>query len=224
MEIIIRLPTFTDTRTLKCGINMNVTSTYGSPTVLQFTRDCADRLLKNQVQGDFVECGVATGSQIGAMQDACQANLDARTIWAYDSFKGIPYAGEHDDQQPGWEKKDESKSGLLESTGVAAHSKECVLQNFKNWGLHTLNLKLVEGWFQDTVPHNTIDKIALLRLDGDLYESTKVCMQYLFPKLVKGGILIIDDWGLKGCRNAVLEFIDQSKMIEFEYTAYYIQV
>jgi len=200
---------------------MKVHPVYGSQGVLDFTRQAADNLIKLGIEGDFVECGVAAGSQIGAMQEACMANKQMRRIWGFDSFQGIPYAGIEDDCQPGLGAKDMAKEGVLETTGVSSHSKANVLNSFKCWDLPTGNLHLVEGWFQNTVPGNTIDKIALLRLDGDLYESTKVCMKYLFPKLANGGVLIIDDYGLKGCKKAVLEFIPEASLKIFEYTAYY---
>ena len=65
-----------------------------------------------------------------------------------------------------------------------------------------------EGWFQDTLPQaiKEIDRIAILRLDGDYYESTKVCLEYLYPKVVRGGAVIVDDWCLKGCREACEEY------------------
>jgi O-methyltransferase len=64
-----------------------------------------------------------------------------------------------------------------------------------------------EGLFEDTVPNADIKEIAFLRLDGDLYSSTKVCMEHLYPKLVRGGWFCVDDFNLSGCRKAVLDYV-----------------
>lgn len=202
---------------------MRVTPNYSSHEVLKFTFDCTSNLIEQDIKGVFVECGVASGSQIGAMQECLQRNGKKRTIYGFDSFQGIPFAGENDYDQPGIGAKDESKHGLLESSGVSSHSKDQVLSNFKKWGLSIDDLILVEGWFENTVPNFKIDPIAFLRLDGDLYSSTKVCMDHLFHKLVKGGILIIDDYQLPGCRKAVNEIIPHEEMIEHLGIAYYIK-
>jgi hypothetical protein len=88
----------------------------------------------------------------------------------------------------------------------------------------------VKGWFQDTLPvwQNKIPDIAILRLDGDWYESTRICMETLYSKLVSGGICIIDDYGYNsGCRKAVHEYLDKHKenplMGKIEYLRYWIK-
>lgn len=200
---------------------MRVTPHYSSKEVLKFTYDCTKRLLKDNVPGVFVECGVASGSQIGAMQECMQNVGVSRKIYGFDSFEGIPFAGVNDAEQPGIGKKDLSKEGVLESSGISSHSQDAVLQNFKRWGLSTDNLVLIKGWFENTIPDYKIGKIALLRLDGDLYSSTKVCLEHLLGKVSKGGLVIIDDYQLAGCRKAVHEFIPQEKIIEHLGIAYY---
>ena len=82
-----------------------------------------------------------------------------------------------------------------------------------SWGLK--NFSLIKGWFQDTVPTWEERPIAVLRLDGDLYESTKICLEYLYPMLSKGGILIIDDWDLSGCVQAFDEYFEKHEKPEF---------
>ena len=200
---------------------MQVTPHYSSREVLQFTYDCTKKLLTDKIPGVFVECGVASGSQIGAMQNAMENLKQDRNIYAFDSFEGIPFAGEHDADQPGIGAKDLSKAGLLESSGVSSHSIDNVLQNFSRWKLKTDNLIFVKGWFENTVPGYKIDKIALLRLDGDLYSSTKVCLEHLLSKVSKGGLVIIDDYQLAGCRKAVHEHIAEDKIIKHLGIAYY---
>ena len=80
------------------------------------------------------------------------------------------------------------------------------------WGVRDRRLVYREGWFQHTVGLDRPPRIALLRLDGDLYESTKVCLEALYPVLMPGGALIIDDYPLPGCRQAVDEYFDDRKV------------
>ena len=200
---------------------MKVTPHFSSKEVLKFTYDCTKKLIDNKIQGALVECGVASGSQIGAMQECLEDNNVIRKVYGFDSFEGIPFAGEHDAEQPGIGAKDLSKEGLLETSGVSSYTKDQVLLNFQRWKLKIDNLILVEGWFENTIPDYKIGKIAMLRLDGDLYSSTKVCLDHLLSKVVKGGIVIIDDYQLSGCRKAVLEHIPQNQIVEHLGIAYY---
>ena len=93
------------------------------------------------------------------------------------------------------------------------HGEDGVKNNLINWGLTLAGTCFVKGWFQDTVPKNNHGPIAILRLDGDLYASTKICLEHLYKKVVPGGFIIIDDYGLAGCKKAVDEFMgtDQFK-------------
>lgn len=160
------------------------------------------------LNGDFVECGVAAGSQVAAMYRGCPN----KKIWLFDSFEGIPLAGEHDTSQPGiGEFHHDVKSNLLISSGITVHGINEVRNNFKGWGVNDSNFNYVIGWFENTVPVNSIGEIAVLRLDGDLYNSTKVCLEWLFPKVVKGGWVIIDDYGLDGCRKATDEYFKNNE-------------
>jgi len=194
-ELLVRLRT----------IGKRAASTFET---LRNTYELAEKCI--DVQGDFIECGVGRGSQIGAMALACQAKEDNRTIWAYDSYQGIPLAGKHDTLQPGIGKINHNvnvpEKELLKTSGAAVFTVKQVKDHIKEWGLGTMDIRYIEGWFENTLPMNKIKKIALLRLDGDLYSSTKVCLEYLYPKLVKGGYLIIDDYALTGCRKAVVDY------------------
>jgi len=168
--------------------------------------------LCKDVKGDFVECGIGRGSQIAAM-----ALASDRTIWAYDSYQGIPLAGPKDTQQPGYGKITSDQNAPLKDRlvpGLGAYSVEQVRGHIAGWGLGDKDIRYVKGWFQDTLPNNEIEKIALLRLDGDLYESTLVCLEHLYPKLVKGGYLIIDDYALTGCRRAIDEYLPNQEFIK----------
>lgn len=182
----------------------------------------AKHCIENNISGAFIECGVGAGSQIGAMGLACK-NLgdDKRKIWAFDSYQGIPMASFKDDQQPGigylpdGRPEEENKDSLLISSGITVHSLDNVKGNLRKWNVNLQQYIFVKGWFQKTLPEvaDQIKDIAILRLDGDLYESTRVCLEALYPKLVKGGILIIDDWALAGCRLACDEYFKDYKQL-----------
>jgi len=176
-----------------------------SETTLRATYGIARMLIQQGVPGDFVECGVFAGSQVAAMALAIvEADEKGRKIHLFDSFIGIPKAGPKDNiirPLVG------GTNGELVTSGVSACSSADVREYMRDWGVPPDLLVYHEGWFQETVPVSGIDSIALLRLDGDLYESTLVCLQHLYPKLSKGGWCIADDYGLDGCREAVNQFL-----------------
>lgn len=187
-------------------------SAYGWPESLRFTYDRTRWLLEQGVPGDLVECGVGAGVHPAVMARACEDAGEQRIIRLFDSFEGIPHGGEHDVE---WNKHWGDGSGRLESSGVTAHSQADVLANLKRWTPYTTLFnpyRFHPGWFQDTVPAiaATSDpgSIALLRLDGDLYESTTNCLMYFYPLVSSGGIVVLDDWNLDGCRRAFFEYFD----------------
>jgi hypothetical protein len=178
--------------------------------------------LKNDITGDFVECGIGAGSQIAMFGLALERFQVHRTVWAFDSYEGIPLASEEDEQQPGigdFNHDTGDKQALLVSSGITVHSLENVQSNLSRWGIDFSNWKFVKGWFQHTLPEvsQDIENIAILRLDGDLYESTKVCLEFLFNKLVSGGVLIVDDYALSGARKAVHKYINDFSMFSKQY-------
>lgn len=191
---------------------------YAKKPTIQNTYDLAKKAIDNKIEGDFVECGVAAGSQIGVMGHVCRQTNSDKKIWAYDSYQGIPLAGPNDDDQPGIGPIDPNREipedlrELLVTSGISAHSLPQVKNNLINWGVGLTNYVFVEGWFQDTVMKTFPEKISLLRLDGDLYESTKVCLDHLHSKVVKGGYVIIDDYALTGARQAFKDFIYENNL------------
>lgn len=181
------------------NISNRIEPNYSVWQTIELSYEFAKKTIDEKIEGDFVECGVACGNNLASM---CAAG---RRGYGFDSFQGIPWAGEKDDIQPGMKSKT-SNTGL-ESSGITVHAIADVHQNFKRWGIS--NYTLIEGWFQDTIPAQTvIQKIAVLRLDGDLYESTMVPLKHLYPLLSEGGYLIVDDWNLKGCREAVYDYFE----------------
>lgn len=183
---------------------------YSSLETLNFTHRIASEL--KDVNGVYVECGVAAGAQIIAMCDAAPG----KTIYAFDSFVGIPLPSNRDDQYPGIRKLSiEEQSNLpdpgkqvLESSGATSVSESDFIQHLKNSGVDYSNVKIVPGWFEHTVRlfGNLKVHISLLRLDGDLYNSTFECLKYLYPRVIEGGCVIVDDISLPGCKAACDEY------------------
>jgi len=184
---------------------------YSTKETIYSTYELAKEMIDKS--GVFVECGVAAGAQIMAMKLAL-AESDKK-IYAFDSFEGIPLAGEFDETQPGVGEITHDKflpeSHRLVSSGITSHSKENVVDNFSKNEIDMSNIILIKGWFQETLPiwATGISKISLLRLDGDLYESTMVCLKYLYPKVSVGGVVVIDDFALAGARKAVYDYFKQ---------------
>jgi O-methyltransferase len=188
---------------------------YSSKETLRFTYDCAVKM--RDKEGIFCECGVAAGAQIIAMA----AGAPDKIIYAFDSFQGIPLPSNRDDQMPGIKFLNESErkslpspgEQVLETTGATSVSEEDFKNHLITAGVNLKNIIISPGWFEHTVKlfGQLYVNISILRLDGDLYNSTFVCLQHLFSKVQKGGIVIIDDWQLPGCRAACEEYFDLIK-------------
>jgi|WetSurMetagenome_2_1015567.scaffolds.fasta_scaffold228846_2 O-methyltransferase len=178
------------------------------PKMVDATYGMAKMLIEERIPGDFVECGVFAGAHIGAMAKAIlETGATDRKVHLFDSFLGIPMSSEEDKD---WMSGDPERRKLGPaniSSGISARSLKTVQQNMKNWGIPEELLVYHVGWFCDTVPEAEIGPIALLRLDGDLYESTRVCLEHLYPKMSPGGWAICDDWTLDGCRKAVMPYL-----------------
>lgn len=165
------------------------------------------------VPGDFVECGVFCGTQPAIMARVLMesgAEILGRKVHLFDSFQGIPQAGPNDDESI--TALIGKGDGSLVTTGIDICPANIVRRNLDNWGLPGGIFVFHEGWFQETVPKVGILPIALLRLDGDLYESTKVCLEGLYPRVSKGGWIIVDDYALTGCKKAVHEYLDKMNL------------
>jgi hypothetical protein len=160
------------------------------------------------VPGDFVECGVWRGGSAGIMAGAnLKHGAHRRDLWLYDSFEGLPAATPVDGAKA-IELVGGRSDGSLQSTDVCAAPEDDVRELLDAIRYPREHTHIVKGWFQDTLPHQKPTQIALLRLDGDWYESTKVCFEHLGPLVVRGGVVVIDDYGdWEGCRKAVDEYL-----------------
>lgn len=121
-----------------------------------------------------------------------------RKVFVADSFEGLP--------PPDAEKFPQDRWCVYHTFKNLAISLEAVRDNFKRFGLLDDRVVFLKGWFKDTLPTAPIDHLSVLRLDGDMYQSTMEALESLYPKLSKGGFCIIDDYGLEGCKMAVDDF------------------
>ncbi len=160
----------------------------------------ANRVIEEGVPGDLVETGVWRGGCTILMKAIVDKHGDTeRQVWCCDSFEGLPPPNETDQKLS--ETSDFSECEFL------AVSKEQVQANFRRFGLLDDRVQFLKGWFCDTLPTAPIEKIAILRMDGDLYESTMDALSNLYDKVSDGGYIIIDDYySWNGCRTAVDEF------------------
>lgn len=166
-----------------------------------------------KVPGVFVECGVCYGGSAGAMMQAAIDAGDVRDLHLFDSFEGIPMAGPLDDSQPGMASfmvdRNLPLRERLKSSGISAASVDDVRGHFKEWNLPMERVHFHPGWFQDVLPTADVGPIAMLRLDGDLYESIECCMKWLYPRVSRGGIVLSDDWVLNG-QDAIRDYFNGS--------------
>ena len=171
-------------------------------------------ILKNGVPGCFVECGVWRGGSAALMALAVCKSGESRDLHLFDSFEGLPEPTE-DDGAAAIAYSGGRVSGVLKSLDKCIASldevRELLLDDI---GFDPSRVHFHKGWFQNTVPFVSpnLGPIALLRLDGDWYESTKCCLEQLYDLVVPGGFVILDDYGYwEGCRRASDEFFDLRK-------------
>lgn len=163
---------------------------------LQNIQTLLEDIIKNKIPGDYVETGVWRGGSCIFANAVLKAWGENRSIYACDSFEGWPKPKE--DEYP---VDNDVKSDIWMNEFLSVPL-EIVKENFRNYDLLTDNVKFVKGFFTDTLPNLDVEKIALLRLDGDMYVSTIVALENLYPKLSVGGYVIIDDYGVDNLENA----------------------
>jgi len=162
---------------------------------------CVETVLAEDIPGDLIECGVWRGGACILMRAVLAAYGDEeRCVWLADSFEGVP--------PPDPENYAADKDLRLDlAADVLAIPESAVRNNFKRYGLLDDRVRFLPGWFKDTLPDAPIDRIALLRLDGDLYESTIQALDALYPRLSAGGFCIIDDYHpIDACCQAVTDY------------------
>jgi O-methyltransferase len=151
-------------------------------------RQCIEQIVRDDVPGDLIETGVWRGGACIFMK----ANLVAwgdttRNVWLADSFEGLPKGN--------GELYPADDGDTMHGLGYIATAPDQVRHNFERYGLLDDRVRFLVGWFKDTLPTAPIERLSLLRLDGDMYESTIQAFDALYDKLSPGGFCIVDDYG-----------------------------
>lgn len=163
------------------------------------------------VPGDLIETGVWRGGSVIFMRGILEAlDVRDRLVWVADSFQGFPTTPEQGATERSYTSlsleltEDPQVQAVLTSTSL-----EDVRNNFDRYGLLDEQVRFLPGWFSQTLPTAPIERLALLRLDGDLYDSTRDALEALYPKVSPGGYVIVDDYDFtEECRAAVHDYLD----------------
>ena len=187
---------------------------------LQNIQTLAEDIFANNIPGDFIETGVWRGGSCIFMSAILRAyGITDRDVYVCDSFEGLPPPKEHEYPV--------DRGDTHHTAPFLAVDLEQVQTNFEGYDLLTDQVKFVKGWFSDTLPGLEVEKLALLRLDGDMYESTIVALENLYPKLSVGGYVIVDDYGLPNCRRAIADYREfhgiDTELITIDNSSVYFQ-
>jgi hypothetical protein len=173
-----------------------------------------DYIVQQRVEGDIVECGVwKGGSMMAAALTLMRHGQTDRTLHLYDTFDGMPPPTAVDQDYLG--NSAAGQMAVMDKDAViwARAQLEEVRANLSQTGYPVGRTRYIKGKVEDTIPMEIPDRIALLRLDTDWYESTKHELKHLFPRLIRGGVLILDDYGhWQGARQAVDEYIAEQRL------------
>jgi O-methyltransferase len=185
---------------------------------LQF---CVETVLQENIPGDLIETGVWRGGACILMKAVLTAYGDStRILYVADSFEGLPEADLKN--FPKEDRADHHQKSFL------AVSQEVVTENFSKFDLLDNRVIFLKGWFKDSLPKAPLNQLSVLRLDGDIYQSTWEALTNLYPKLSSGGFCIIDDYSLTSCKQAVHDYRERedirSPLIPIDRTAVYWRV
>ena len=178
--------------------------------------DAVQYVVHNQISGDIVECGVwKGGSMMAIARTLIQSGDQSRHLYLFDTYEGMTPPSNKDISVQG-----ELASNLLRHADKEdANSVWCVApldevrRAVGSVGYDSSKVHFVKGRVEETIPIMAPEQICILRLDTDWYESTWHEMEYLFPRLIKGGVLIIDDYGhWQGARQAIDKYIKEKKL------------
>lgn len=168
---------------------------------LQF---CLEDVLAHDIPGDVIETGVWRGGATVLMRAILKARgVTDRTVWVADSFEGLP------PPDVAFPQDDANAEFYASAKPFLSVSLERVQSTFAAYGLLDDQVRFLKGWFADTLPTAPIDRLAVLRLDGDMYKSTIDTLTALYPKVSVGGYVIVDDYGcIEVCKQAIHDFRD----------------
>ncbi len=167
---------------------------------------------EHRIPGDIVECGVWRGGSMQAVARTLLAAGDAsRNLFLFDTYEGMPPPSDRDVRHDGSAAADLLATLPRDSKVWAVATLEDVQQGFAAIPYPAEKVHFVKGLVEETVPVQAPDEISILRLDTDWYESTRHELEHLYPRLVSGGVLLIDDYGWwQGSREAVEEFLRET--------------
>ena len=169
-------------------------------------RQLLERVIADEIPGDIIETGVwRGGASIMARAVLAAYDVTDRKVIVADSFEGLP--------PPNEAAFPSDKGSALHTFGELAVSLEQVQENFRRFDLLDDQVVFLKGWFRDTMPLVRSERLAIIRLDGDMYESTIDPLRHLYDRLSPGGWVIVDDYGvLPNCKAAVHDFLDSRSL------------
>jgi len=168
---------------------------------------CIEHVVNEDVPGDLIETGVWRGGASIFMRGVLRAMaVGDRRVWVADSFRGLP--------KPSADRFPADAGDEHHRVPELAVAVQTVRENFRRYGLLDDQVVFLEGWFGDTLPGLRDEHWALIRLDGDMYESTMDALESLYPQLSPGGFVVVDDGALPACRAAVDDFRDRHSIAE----------
>lgn len=175
---------------------------------LSHLQTCVETALADGVAGDLIETGVWRGGACIFMRGVLAAHgVTDRTVWVADSFRGLP--------QPDAEAYPADAGDDHWRRPELAVGADDVRRNFARYGLLDAQVQFLIGWFKDTLPEAPFEKLAVARLDGDMYESTMDALTAVYDRVSPGGYVIVDDYGaVAGCRQATDDFRERRQITE----------
>jgi len=167
---------------------------------LENVRFCVEDVLARRVPGDLLEAGVWRGGTAIFMRAVLKCHgVNDRIVWLADSFEGMP--------KPNTEAYGADAGDDLSHLNYLGVSLDQVKANLARFGLLDDQVRFLKGWFRDTLPGAPIERLAVLRLDADLYDSTLDALRALYHRVSPGGYVIVDDYqSWRSCRKAVTDF------------------
>jgi macrocin-O-methyltransferase TylF-like protien len=166
---------------------------------LNHLQACVEEVIATGVPGDLIETGVWRGGAAILMRAVLRVRgAHDRAVWAADSFEGLP--------APDEQRYPADHGSRLHEQDFLSVSLEDVQRNFARFGMLDDQVRFVPGWFNETLPALETERWSLIRLDADLYESTLVALEQLYPRLQPGGFVIADDYWLRSSREAIHDY------------------
>jgi O-methyltransferase len=212
ISLLIRQPTYESIQLAKLMLKVKPQYTMVTNKNLIALYGLVQRVNKLGLAGDIVECGVWNGGSAAVMGFADghnKHNYKNRIIWLFDSFQGLPHPTENDGNLEkenyfeGWCKGDVNR----------------VRQIFAKLGVPPGVVKIVPGWFENTLRNASVDCIAILHIDADWYEPVKLVLDVFYDKVVPGGFIILNDYGTwPGCNRAVDDFFAEHNLNGIDLT------